>query len=166
MTANHYRRLFDYNYWAHRRVWGCIVALSDEQFYRPCDYSIGSLREQIAHTMGAEWLFLQRVQGTSPSSIPSAETHPTRESIRAYWDTLETDWRAYLDGLRDEQLDGKITYTSLNGKVQRTQPLWELLTQILNHSTDHRAQTLALIHQLGGETLEQDFIFYTWEKPE
>ena len=165
MTAARYRRLFDYNYWAHRRVWQCIVPLSDEQFFRPCDYSIGSLHEQVTHTMGAEWLFLQRVQGMSPSAIPSADTHPTRESIRAYWDTLEADWHVWLNNLRDEQLDGKITYTSLSGKMQRTQPLWELLTQILNHSTDHRAQTLSLIHQVGGQTLEQDFIFYSWEHP-
>ncbi len=35
--------------------------------------------------------------------------------------------------------------------------------QVINHGTDHWAQTLALIHQVGGQTLEQDFIFYAWE---
>jgi uncharacterized damage-inducible protein DinB len=39
------------------------------------------------------------------------------------------------------------------------------LMQILNHSTDHRAQILSLIHQLGGATIAQDLIFYSWEHP-
>jgi len=165
MKAVHYRRLFDYNNWAHRRVWDCVTPLTDEQFRRPCDYSIGSLHEQLVHTMGAEWLFLQRVQGISPTSIPEPDRYPTREAIREHWDTIAADWRTYLNGLRDAALDGKLTFTSINGRTQRTMPLWEMLTQILNHSTDHRAQTLALIHQLGGKTLEQDFIFYAWENP-
>ena len=165
MNADRYRRLFDYNYWAHRHVWECVTSLTDGQFHRPCDYSIGSVHEQVVHTMGAEWLFLQRVNGISPSAIPAVQEYPTREAVRAFWDTLETEWRAYVSGLHDDQLDGTITYTSLSGKQQRSQPLWELLSQILNHSTDHRAQTLAVIHQVGGKSLEQDFIFYTWENP-
>ncbi len=45
-------------------------------------------------------------------------------------------------------------------------PLWESLYQVLNHSTDHRAQTLAQIYRVGGETIAQDFVYYTWEKPD
>lgn len=165
MNANHYRRLFEYNQWANRRVWECVTALSDEQFSRPCDYSIGSIHEQLVHTMGAEWLFLQRVQGISPTSIPPAEDYPTRDALRQHWDSIIAGWLTYLDNLHDEALDGKITFTSFNGRTQRTMPLWEMLTQILNHSTDHRAQTLALIHQVGADTIEQDFIFYAWENP-
>jgi uncharacterized damage-inducible protein DinB len=165
MNANHYRRLFEYNDWANRRVWECVTALTDEQFRRPSDYSIGSIHEQLAHQMGAEWLFLQRVQGISPTSMPQAEEYPTREAIRQHWDGITSDWLPFLTNLTDENLDSRITFTSFNGKTQRSMPLWEMLSQMLNHSTDHRAQTLALIHQVGGKTLEQDFIFYAWENP-
>lgn len=115
--------------------------------------------------MGVEWLFLQRVQGISPTSIPEAQEYPTREAIRQQWDGIASDWQPFLANLSSEALDGSITFTSFNGRTQRTIPLWEMLSQMLNHSTDHRAQTLALIHQVGGKTLEQDFIFYAWENP-
>ena len=165
MNTACFRRMIDYSYWAHRQVWGCVTELSDEQFTRPCDYSIGSVHEQVVHTMGAEWLWLQRVQGVTPDPFLSPDDYPTRESIRARWDQVEAGWRDFVAALRDDQLDQPMVYTSIHGQTRREQPLWEGLMQIINHATDHRAQTLAVIHQVGGRTLEQDFILFTWEHP-
>jgi uncharacterized damage-inducible protein DinB len=165
MNAAYFRRMIDYTYWAHRQVWNCVLELTDEQFVRASDYSIGSVHEQVVHTMGAEWLWLQRVRGEQTDPFLKPEDYPTRESVRNQWDEIEGGWRAFVTNLADEQLEQVIEYTSINGLVKRSQPLWEGLAQIINHATDHRAQTLALIHQVGGKTLAQDFIFYTWEQP-
>jgi uncharacterized damage-inducible protein DinB len=164
MTAEHYRKLINYNYWAHQRVWECVLKLSEEQFKRPCDYSIGSVHDQIVHTMAAEWLWLQRLNGTSPESLFDSADYPTRESIRAKWDTVEADWRAFMDALRDDQLEETLHYTSISGRAPRQNAIWQVLSHILNHSTDHRSQTLAVIHQVGGETIAQDLIFYAWNE--
>lgn len=163
MKIQELQRLFDYNYWAHRRVWDCVLTLTDEQFTRPSDYSIGSVHQQIVHTMEVEALMFARANGASPSALPAASDYPTRDSIRARWDTIETGWRAYLPTLDDAQLEQPVQYVSLTGNQSRTNRRWELLMQCLNHSTDHRAQTLAIIHQVGGKTIAQDWIFYTWE---
>jgi uncharacterized damage-inducible protein DinB len=165
MNAAYFRRLFDYNYWAHRRVWKCVMALTDEQFTRPSDYSIGSVHAQVVHTMGAEWLWLTRARGNPVPRIPPPEDYPTREAIRVRWDEIEREWRAYVEALTDVDLTRNIEYVSVSGNMRRVSFLPDALIQILNHSTDHRAQTLALIHQLGGETVEQDLIFYAWEHP-
>lgn len=58
MNATYFRRMIDYTYWAHRQVWGCVLELTDEQFARASDYSIGSVHQQVVRTMGAEWLWL------------------------------------------------------------------------------------------------------------
>ncbi len=165
MNAAYFRRLFDYNYWAHGRVWDCVMQLTGEQFTRPCDYSIGSVHAQVVHTMGAERLWLTRVRGAAIARIPPPEDYPTREMIRVRWDEIEQEWRKYLDGLKDEDLEKQIEYVSITGNTRRVNVLCDSIMQILNHSTDHRAQTLAVIHQLGGKTIEQDLIFYTWEHP-
>ena len=89
----------------------------------------------------------------------------TGAAIRTRWDEIEADWRAYVGGLGDIEPSQMVTYMSINGRAERTTPLWEALIHILNHSTDHRAQTLALIHQVGGKTIEQDLVFYSWENP-
>ncbi len=163
MNAAHYRRLIDYSYWAHRRVWDCIMKLSDEQFTRPSDYSIGSLHAQVVHTLSSEDLWLRRVRGEAPTpAFESTDTYPTRAAIRARWDEVEAAWRAFGAALTDDQLEQPFTFRSITGNKVRTQFVWEGVTQILNHATDHRAQILALIHQVGGATVEQDFIFYVW----
>ena len=163
MNANYFRRLFQYTDWAHRQVWGCVMQLNEEQFTRPCDYSIGSVHEQIVHTMAAEWLWLERVRGISPEALFGKHEYPTRESIRVKWDDITADWQTYLAGLRDVQLAEPLAYTSLKGRSRRETPLFEVLAHVANHGTDHRAQTLSLIHQVGGPTLEQDLIFFSWE---
>lgn len=163
MNADYFRKLFDYNFWAHRRVWDCAMQLNDEQFTRHSDYSIGSVHQQIAHTIGAEWLWLQRLKGVSPEAVPGAEAYPTREMMRAAWDQVEVDWRDYLNELTDADLNTTKTYISVTLKEQRQNELWLILAHVVNHSTDHRAQTLAQIYQVGGATIAQDLIFYSWE---
>ena len=158
-------RLFDYNFWADRKVWDHISALSEEQFKRPSDYSIGSVHKQVVHLMDVEAVWLARVRAAAPEIFHEAEVFPTREAIRALWDDVEAAWRTYLNSLPDGELQGVAEYISrTDGLLYRT-PLWESLMQIINHSTDHRSQILALIHQLGGETSAHDFIYYTWENP-
>ena len=165
MNTAYLCRLLDYNYWAHRRVWDCVMALSEEQFTQSTDYSIGSVQAQVVHTMGAEWLMLSRAKGTPIQRIPPKENYPNREVIRAHWDKLEAEWRDFLASLSDADLMREVEYTSFVGNTVRRTPILDLFMQAINHSTDHRAQTLALIHRLGGKTVEQDWIFYAWEHP-
>ena len=165
MNAAYFRRMIDYTFWEHRQVWNCVLALSDEQYTRPCDYSIGSVHEQVVHTMGAEWLWLQRVRGESPDPFLKPEDFPDRQAVRARWDEIESGWRTFVAALHDDQLEQPIRYVSITDKARHTQPLWEGLAQIVNHATDHRAQILAFIHQLGGKTMAQDFVYYTWQNP-
>jgi uncharacterized damage-inducible protein DinB len=41
--------------------------------------------------------------------------------------------------------------------------LWQVLLHVANHGTDHRAQALRTLHDLGVETTSQDYIFYVYE---
>lgn len=164
MNANHYRDLFDYNFWANRRIWSCVELLTDEQMTRPCDYSIGSIHDQLVHQMGAEWLFFTRVTGNPADSLPTASDYPDRAAIGARWDEVERLWRDFLPTLTDEMLEQPLTFISITTKKPQSCLRWQAMSQILNHSTDHRAQILSLIHQVGGQkTLAQDFLFYVWK---
>ncbi len=165
MNKQDAQRLFEYNFWADHKVWDFVVALSEEQFKHPSDYSIGSVHRQIVHLMDAEAVWLARVKGTTPEIFHDADVFPTRESIRARWDAVEVAWRTYLNDLPDGDIQGIAVYISRTDGRQYRTPVWESLMQIINHSTDHRSQILALIHQLGGKTGAHDFIYYTWENP-
>lgn len=158
------RTLYEYNYWAHKLVWHeSVMTLSDAAFEQPLDYSWGTIKAQIVHTMSAEWMWFQRIGGTSPESMFDPADFPDRTAIRARWDTIEHDIRAYVAALDDATLAGTFTYTTTSGKTY-TQKVGEILLHVVNHGTDHRAQTLAMLHQLGAPTVEQDFIFFLRER--
>jgi uncharacterized damage-inducible protein DinB len=41
--------------------------------------------------------------------------------------------------------------------------LWQVLLHVANHGTDHRAQILRLLNDLGLNTGPQDYIFYIFD---
>lgn len=165
MTVERFKKMFQYNYWANDRMWQHITPLTDEQFYRPCDYSIGSLHQQLVHMMSVEELWLKRAKAVNASlGLAVPDDFPTRDDIASHWQTIRHDWIVYLDELTEKALDAEITITSVPDGTQYQCLCWEAIAQVLNHSTDHRAQILSLVHQVGGTSDAQDFIYYVWGK--
>ncbi len=83
---------------------------------------------------------------TSTGATPSAPS----------WDTVEGEMRAYLGALRDEMLHDQPFLESDGDEIW----LWQILIHVVNHGTDHRAQLLALLHQVGAKTFPQDYAFF------
>jgi uncharacterized damage-inducible protein DinB len=83
-----------------------------------------------------------------------------RAIIRARWDEVEQMVRGYLAGLEDDMLTEK----PLQGEDENLL-LWQVLLHVVNHGTDHRAQLLRFLHDLGAETESQDYIFYVYGNP-
>ncbi len=157
---SHVRIMYDYTYWAHRLVWDkSILALTDEQFTRPLDYSMGSIHHQVVHTLSAEWIWFSRMHGANPTAMLNPADYPTRADVRAKWDEVESMVRGYLATLTEDALMQPLVYKSTTGKPD-TQPVGILLMHVANHGTDHRAQMLAMLHGLGAPTVEQDLIYY------
>ena len=66
--------------------------------------------------------------------------------------------RAYLAKLRDDMLSEK---PFADGE-DKDLILWQVLLHVANHGTDHRAQLLRLLNDLGVKTTSQDYIFYVY----
>lgn len=164
MAAMLIRKMFAYNYWAHGQVWRFIDPLTDAQFRQPSDYSVGSIHQQLVHVMGADSIWLSRLRGERPSGFFDPADYPTPESIKAKWGEIERDLKLYVAGLTDAQvLNDDLHYRRVSTGAEQVSPLWQVLLHVCNHGTDHRAQILALLHQVGGETFAQDLIYYTVE---
>jgi uncharacterized damage-inducible protein DinB len=68
--------------------------------------------------------------------------------------------RDYLAALRDDMLfDTPIKEPD----VDRDLIVWQVLLHVVNHGTDHRAQLLRLLNDLGVKTTSQDYIFYVYD---
>jgi uncharacterized damage-inducible protein DinB len=158
MDADAFRQLYGYHFVENRKTWDAyITSLSQEAFMR----SVGahwSVRDQIVHLMSVDDTWFSGLRGVEiPEPLEPADFED-RDAIRAHWDEVEQRMRDYLAALRDDMLRDK----PLHGEDQDL-AVWQVLLQVVNHGTDHRAQILRLLDDLGVETASQDYIFYVYD---
>jgi uncharacterized damage-inducible protein DinB len=151
------RELFAYNYWARDRQLEACAALSQEQFQRPLGNSFSSLRDTLAHLIGAEWVWLERWRGRSPRALPAAEEFSTLHEIAARWRDVEHGVRRYLSDLKEDALARPFSYANLRDETW-TYPLWRTLLHLVNHQTYHRGQVTTLLRQLGTQAAAVDLL--------
>lgn len=163
MNAAAFRHFYDYHFTENRTIWDrYITQLSYEQFTQPMGYSLGSVRDQIVHLMSVEEIWFSELRGVEPSEPLPPATVDDRASMRAHWDRIEQSVRAYLAELPDELLFVKPIQEP---EEDRNLIVWQVLLHVVNHGTDHRAQLLRLLNDLGVKTVSQDYIFYVYDNP-
>jgi uncharacterized damage-inducible protein DinB len=146
MNADAFRHFYNYHFAENRRIWDCAAQLSPEQFTQPVAYSHGSVREQIVHLMSVDEGWFCELRGAEFPEPFSPADGDDRKLIRARWDSIVQDMRDYLANLGDEMLF--------------TKPIKE---PDEDKGTDHRAQLLRVLHDLGVKTTSQDYIFYVYD---
>ena len=161
MNAHAFRHFYAYHFAENRTIWDRYVTqLSHEQFTQEADYSHRSVRDQIVHLINADDTWFSELQGVEPSEPFPPATFDDRNSIRAHWDSVEQRMRGYLAELRDDMLfDTPIE----EPEDDKDLIVWQVLLHVVNHGTDHRAQLLRLLNDLGVKTTSQDYIFYVYE---
>lgn len=159
MTQNSILRMFEYNEWAWQRVFPSLAALPDEAYFAERPFFWHSLHGLAVHSFGADWIWLQRCRGVSPSALPSPESIADLADLRQRWDPLRAEFRVYVAGLSDEQLDKDFQYTDTAGK-RYAFTLDDLLRHVMNHATEHRSQMTPTLFQLGHPTEQLDYLYF------
>ena len=161
MNADAFRHFYDYHFAENRKIWDRYVTqLTPEQFTQHVGYSRGSVRDQLVHLMNCDDSWFRELRGVELIE----PFHPTdvddRQSIRAHWDNIERSMRDYLAELQNEMLFEK---PIKEPEEDKDLIVWQVLLHVANHGTDHRAQILRLLNDLGLKTESQDYIFYVYE---
>lgn len=161
MNATAFRHFFNYHFAENRKLWDtCIMTLSDAEFADPVSYSLGALRNHVVHLMSVDDTWFSGLRGAPiPDPLDPAD-FADRAAIRAYWDDVEQRMRDWLAALRDDRLFD----TPLDGEDAGL-AVWQVLLHVVNHGTDHRAQMLRMLYDLGVQTTAQDYIFYAYDYP-
>ncbi len=160
MITDAIRQLYEYHFAQNRSLWtSYIVGLPQDQFIQPSAYSIGSVRDQLVHLMSVDYTWFSSLRGLEIPDMLNPAHFDDRDMLRARWDTIEQEMRAYLATLHDELLFSK----PFPEGEDEALTVWHALMQVINHGTDHRAQILRLLHDLGVKTGPQDYIFYVYD---
>ena len=163
MTPEEIRILFDYNAWANRRTLTAAAALSTERFTKPLGSSFSSVRDTLAHIYGCEWLWLERFQGRSPSSLPDTTKYPDVKGLGESWGEFEPRLLNFVRGLTQQDLDRTLEYKTLKFGVYRN-PLWQSMQHLVNHGTYHRGQVTTMLRQLGAQPILTDLMHFYRER--
>lgn len=159
MNAEDIRTLYDFNSWANHRVMESCASLSPEQFTRDLGSSYKSVRDTLAHILGAEWVWLERWHGRSPLGLLPAGEFPDYASLRERWSDVERDLTDFVASLTDDDLARIYDYKSTAGAAQSS-PAWQMLQHLVNHGSYHRGQITTMLRQLGAKPQATDMIAF------
>ena len=162
MTIDEASELFSYGSWATARMCRAAKALTDEQREAVAASSFPSLTATLAHLVSAEWIWLRRWLGDSPTSLPSWAEGPTFQAITAQLAAVEAERATWMAPLTDADLRRVISYHALDGHPY-AHPLEKLMRHVVNHSTYHRGQMATQLRQLGQTPPNTDFIRFVRE---
>jgi uncharacterized damage-inducible protein DinB len=162
MNAQAMRTLYEYNYWATDRILGAAAGVPAEDF-AAASLGYARLRQTLAHTLGAEWIWRSRWQGVSPAAMLDASEFATLDALRARWDDERRQMEAFLDTLGDADLGRVVEYTTTGGQ-HYANTLWHLMVHLVNHGTQHRSELALLLTELGRSPGDIDMITFVREK--
>lgn len=148
MTPRELQTLVDYHYWARDRMLEAVESLSHDQLTHDLGNSFPSVRDTLSHLHGSEWIWLSRLQGTSPTSGLPHERFPDQAAVRAAWTQTEAGIRAFVADLDQAGLERVIEYRLLSGQPVSNRT-WHVVQHMVNHATYHRGQVTTMLRQLG-----------------
>ena len=154
--------LYDYNYWATERILRAAAEITDEQFVAPAAFPSGSLRGTLIHMLWAERAWRMSWQGggfSYPPPADAADTFPTVAAMNTAWRAGEAAMRTYLATLTDDDLSRPFRFTRLNGETGAF-ILWHMLSHVVNHGTQHRAEAAAMLTAYGHSPGNLDLFFF------
>jgi uncharacterized damage-inducible protein DinB len=150
MSVAMIRDLYEYHRWANRIRFDFAAALGDDLCGRDvgAQFSHPRVTRMFAHLYGADFIWLSRWKGTSPTSQPGAEL-PTMAAVRARWQPVEAEQKAFVDGLAESDLARTVEYKNTEGKAFSA-PLGPLLQHVANHATHHRSEIATMVTMVSG----------------
>ena len=163
MTTKDLETLYDYGYWANRKLFEVISRLTPEEFTRQVAGSYGSVRNTLVHTLSAEWGWLDRCGSLKRGPRLDPANYPTKEKVVETWANVEKHARQFLSKLSDDDLARNTEYQNDRGE-KRAMPIGELIQHAANHGVHHRGQVALLLRLLGHTPGNFDILIYYAEK--
>ena len=138
--------LFRHNLWANVRLFEVCAHLSDEQLDASVTGGYGSIRDTMQHIVNSERSYLQRITTGQPYRRPQGAPPLTMAEMQ---DSIRTSGEGFIVAAPNVQAQDSVTVDREG--TPRSVPSTILLTQAINHATEHRAQITAVLTHLGVE---------------
>jgi uncharacterized damage-inducible protein DinB len=138
--------LFRHHLWANLCLLEVCALLTDEQLDAAMVGGFGSIRDTLQHIVLAEQSYFSRISTGRPYRRPAdAPPLTMAEMVEVAHATGQglIEWASRVGAADTVQVDWQ--------GAPRDVPKSIILTQVINHATEHRAQVMAILTQLGVE---------------
>ncbi len=164
MTAlEQVRALYEYNEWANNHVLAAAEGLSADELRRSQGASFDSIRGNLAHTAGAQIMWLGRWTGEKSEALALLGSDTSLEPVRRAYEMSHEELRRFVGSLSDEDLERMTYYRDSQGNAREI-TLWKGMLTVVNHGTHHRAETAMALTALGKPPRQLDYIFFELER--
>ena len=163
MNVAEVRELYDYNAWAHARIFEALGRLPAEQYVRDLRSSHGGIHGTLCHIVWAEELWLNRWLGKPNPAVAQGKDLASLAAARARWEEVERARAAFLRALTDAGLAGTITIKPTTGGAY-VHTYLQTLQHVVDHSSYHRGQIITMLRQLGVQPPSTGLILFYRER--
>ena len=145
--------LFRHNLWANLAILEACSLLSAEQLQTSAVGGFGSIDETLQHFVSSEESYLYRIRTGTPLVRPENRSRLIMADMR---ESLLASGMGLIECASKVEATESVGMQWNNGPINKLVqvPKAVILAQVINHATEHRAQIMAILTQLGIEPPE------------
>ena len=143
--------IFSHNLWANLHLFEACAKLTSEQLEATIPGIYGSIQDTLQHIVRAEQSYFSRISTGQPY-IRQEDAPPF--TFAEMIESIRTTGEGFIEWAAKVQVED-VVEINWDG-VMRDVPKTILLNQVVNHATEHRAQIMTMMTQLGVEPPELD----------
>ena len=146
--------LYDYYYWATKKILEQATKLTAAQWVASSALGDRSVQTILVHTLGAERGWRSGWEGKErPARLQDAD-FPDAAALAASWEVEERAMRAYLGSVSDDALAGPFYDVTL----------WHVIAHVAHHGMQHRSEAALLLTGYGYSPGDIDMVFWLEER--
>ncbi len=150
MLISDVRYLFGFDRWATTKVLDAAVGIDEATWSAQNVIDERGLGGILVHHLGSTQRWRHGLSGSDETPRPENEPLSTIEELRASWEQEWVAYDAWLATLDQPWLD----------EIDDGVPRWQSLAHVVNHGTQHRSESAALLTAAGRSPGDLDMIDY------
>lgn len=139
--------LFRHNLWANEQMLQFCAKLTDAQLDTTLNGTYGSIRDTLYHMVRSERSYFSRISTGRRYNTPADAPTPTVAELLEW---ARASGLGLIEWAPKVQPTDTVQVTWQDGTPTDV-PLTVILTQVINHATEHRSQIMTILTQLGIE---------------
>ena len=157
----HFAIMAGYNAWCNERLYEVGARLPDADYRADRGAFFKSVHGTLNHLLVADRIWMRRFtgEGEAPHRLDAILFEDFAE-LRAARQKEDARIVAYIDGLSEADVAGRIRYRTIVNPSEFEQPLATALAHFFNHQTHHRGQVHCLLTGFDLEAPSLDLLIY------